>query len=712
MKRLSRPLDIDIPDHLLSVIVEEFDDASSFGHLFDEFFQHKSYHRPFVLKLIQAAKGHSSHSWEIRRLSILMLEHQVLKLSPENLTEFDFLFSQLSLKSSDGEGGKVDDFVLREGYSTTKTASFIIEFRRKLQRLDRVHRGIKGRKTSSIALRDFINVSRRDCKLCLARYLFTPEEVVERIFNQIQLSRGVLDENSSESFPMKQEIRQAFADLPDFEAQILKGLGRDCKICWVSESTTSEINSLVEYPLATVVLVIKPPGSDIEFEIKRTGRKRPNLLNVVYKRNGEIVVLPHRLDGGSMFRSLQWEARAAAVLSSIFRLVHGTDAPISKPLSISNIYAIPSRAGKVHILDYFTKPEVFGAGFREMRVAMRRSVEALKNGDGGDVPDLPGDLGLTVSFLTKFAPAQAILSGTSSFRLDRIADYLSSDGPERYFGEGFGIQYSETDAKWFADEVLEEVLGVYTPPAGRYQNYEQYVQQAISFPANRARADHNYLSVMQQIGSFWGTLMGIKGFSFGESFVGRNVGLKSFYDGGQWKVKIIFMDHDDVQIAGARSEGFRPLSALKGMTLDERFIWRDPMREGSVKSEASLLEQIYRIEPGMKKKARMMAHDAMRHSYKKTQKELDTNPELQQFFSRLFLEQIRDWDFIAGNYLESKDGPSGFDNWRAEAQGFLRSKNYDEALIDEFINSIKEYASFIEKYAFLYSPKYLPLSCS
>src|SRR6185312_2878626 len=50
--------------------------------------------------------------------------------------------------------------------------------------------------------------------------------------------------------------------MPRFETAILNRLCACRKIYWVSDRCGSELNSLVEYPLASAVLVIKPPGSD------------------------------------------------------------------------------------------------------------------------------------------------------------------------------------------------------------------------------------------------------------------------------------------------------------------------------------------------------------------------------------------------------------------------------------------------------------------
>ncbi len=118
------------------------------------------------------------------------------------------------------------------------------------------------------------------------------------------------------------------------------------KIFWVSDETSSAINSLVEYPLTTVVLVIKPPGSHYEFELKRAGR-RGNPLSVVFGRNGNRVPASHRLDGGSMQWLLRYEAGNGAKFSSIYRLVHDREAPLPGYISRSTVFAVPARGGDI-----------------------------------------------------------------------------------------------------------------------------------------------------------------------------------------------------------------------------------------------------------------------------------------------------------------------------------------------------------------------------
>ncbi|MFH0344011.1 MAG: hypothetical protein ACHBNF_18240, partial [Chromatiales bacterium] len=395
MKVLGRPSSISGQDRLLSLLTTQFDHVSQAYGLFDEFLGHKTYSRCFCLKLLTAARQRTGTAWNIRRLAVLMLEHQILKIHPDNLDDFDFLLTGLNLKEAPGFNVGVVSSVLKEGYSTTDLRQFIPEFRRRLQRLNRVHAKIRGRRTSDAGLRDFIDLSRRDCKLSLARYLFTAEEVVDEILSQLLVTDGAKDLDTSQPLFVEAEVERAISRLPDFEACILKNLCASPRIYWVSEVTSSEINSLVEYPLTTVVLTIKPPGSDIEFEIKRAGRKGPLGLNVVYARDGYEVAPSHRLDGGNMQWLLRHEAKAAAKLSLIYRLVHATEAPIASYIARSTIYSIPAGGAQVQILTYFTEPRVFEEGFREMRQAMADGVAAFKAEGYAKLPDLPGDLGLT-----------------------------------------------------------------------------------------------------------------------------------------------------------------------------------------------------------------------------------------------------------------------------------------------------------------------------
>ena len=656
----------------------------------------KTYQREFCLKLLETARGSRSSSWALRRLAILMLEHQVLKLPPDDVEEFAFLFRELGIKRPDIDG-HVSDAALNEGYSTTRMAGFVREFRLRLSRLNRVHLALNGNRTSTKALGDFIHASRSDCKLSLARYVFTPAEVADRIIGQVIQSTGVRDVAAIEQPQVSREMDHCLERLPRFESEIVRLLCEDSKIYWVSDTTSSELNSLVEYPLNTVVLVIKPPGSYLEFEIKRAGIKGSRPLGAVFQRDGYEVPSTHRLWAGSMAYYLRWEAAAAANLSKLYRLIHQTEAPISRTLAVSTIYAVPANGAEQHIVGYFSD----FSGTRhpdESRLAMRQVIAAFRNETGVSTPSLPGDFGLATQFLGHVVPSQSILMETSSFRLDRLLSYLSPQGADLYFAKGLNVSFTRDQARRFADELLEEVLGVYTPPDVGYRSHNQYIKAALSRPDNRARADSNYISIMGEIGKFWGTLLGTRSRTHGESFVGRNVGLRSVFENGEWRVKIVFLDHDALYLTEITTNHYHPLSLLPAITTDEKYIFGAP----HVIGETELLRGIYRVDQAVEAEGHSMLKNALRDSYKKTHSEICNAPRLQGRFSRGFVEGIRDWDQIVAGYLRVKDDPSKIGSWGDEASRLLQEKGYDEALVREYVRAVEKYSSFLQRYSFLY----------
>ncbi len=702
MKDLGRRSSISGRERLFNLLTTQFDDVSQAFSLFDEFLRHKTYSKCFCLKLLTAAQQRTGTSWDIRRLAVLMLEHQILKIHTDNLDDFDFLLTRLNLKKAGGQNARIVSSVLKEGYSTTDLRRFIPEFRRRLQRLNRIHAKISGWRTSDAALGDFIDLSRRDCKLSLARYLFTAEEVVEEILGRLLVTHGAQDLDTSQPLFVESEIEGAISRLPDYEADILRKLCVSSRIYWVSEFTSSEINALVEYPLTTVVLAIKPPGSDLEFEIKRAGRRGPFSLNVVYARDEYEVPPSHRLDGGNMQWLLRHEAKAAAKLSLIHRLVHDTEAPISSYISRSTIYSLPVDGREVQTLTYFTEPGVFAEGFDEMRQAMAEVVAAFKAEGYAKLPDLPGNLGLTAEFIGVVSPAQAILSGTSSFRLDKLAAYLSSEGPRRYFEDGLNMAYSSHDGRRLADAIMEEILGVYQPPDVRYQSHEKYLAAAFCVPENRARADGIYLSLLPEIGRFWGTLLAYRGYTRGESFVARNVGLKSCWEASQWKVRIIFMDHDAVVIPGPHDRDFHPQDALLGMLLDEHYLMG---RSGSALGAVGHLRNIYRVSDNLYQRGQELGQLALKKGYKRTQHQLSSNPKLRALFDQTFVDRLLDWDQLVNAYLRVKPNTAASPKWKDKKRAIFAAKGYEAHEFDESMEALENNRAHLERFAFLFDVK-------
>ena len=663
----------------------------------------REFDRRIAQQLMDAARGFSGAAWAERRLAVLLLENRILRISPDDLAEFDFIFVQLGLKPKGGADVSLLPSLLNEGHSSTTLTEFAVEFRRRVGRLNRVHERIDVGVPSCEAWRYLLRTSREACKLTLARYLFKPAEVVEEVRRAAAITHGVEHTLSRVHARPDFACASTHSGVPAFEREILSRLNADHEIYWVSEATSSELNSSIEYPLTSAVLVVKPPGSDLEFEIKRAGVRGPRKLDVVYERKGKPVAVSHCLHGGSLGWLGRRECRGSALFAAIYRLVHGKECPCSLTVSISSIVGVATSHGERHILDYLTDRETFGSGFEETRQAMMDCVKSLPADTGISPASFTGEMGCTLQFIGQVQPQQATIFNSSSFRLDRIAAYLSDDGPEEYFRVGLGRDYGREDAVWLADTILDEILGSVVRPSSDYSTYEQYVRSAFLVPENRRRADETYLSLMRQIGECWGTLLGVRGYSDGESFVLRNVGLKSQWREGGWRVRIIFMDHDDLVIPGIQLRHFHPLRAVPGMMRDQVHVLGGPLSGSFILGECGAVAKIYRATSELGETGLNALRLEMTAAYRKTQSGLAENVELQALFFPAFLERLGDFDSLVASFLQTDAARE--EHWKSEAAAYLSANKYPEELAAQYLQAIPQFRRFFERTAFLYVPR-------
>src|SRR5262249_9741080 len=235
MKPSKKPLYASIPAHLLGAIEVGFPDDALALRLFSEFFARKGYDREFALELVREARRSRGNSWEARRLAVLMLEHLILQIPLIELDELDILLVELGLKPRVGTAVPVYPRVKKEGYSSTVFKTFAEELRRKLERLGRIQKGMRGKRTSAAALQDFIDISRKDCRLSLARYVFEPKEVVDRILSQVKVSRGAIDIEPDRPAFAREQAQRVRDRMPEYEAEILDGLSKFGSIYWVDD---------------------------------------------------------------------------------------------------------------------------------------------------------------------------------------------------------------------------------------------------------------------------------------------------------------------------------------------------------------------------------------------------------------------------------------------------------------------------------------------
>ncbi len=662
-----------IAAEIKTTIQRDFEDADAILRLTGKFLVHPRYTRRFFRFLLRTARGEAGESWPVRRLALLFIERQLCTLNPRNLPEFEKAAAILGLKKP---GDNLVAGELVGCAAKMPLTEFVSQLLKKINRRN----GHEIPRTKLVA--DLIHRSTQECKLTLAPCAFSSKEIFEKILGQVKVSEGVL---SSPFVP----VRKRFAGirfLSTCEREILRQLQSSNQIYWVNDSTSSRINSMVEYPLGTAVLVLKLPGSNLEIEFKRAG-KRERPLQVLFEKNGYAVPISHRLQGVGTGWMLKSEFENESRFCSLFRAIHQHEPPLGRTSFITNIRRIPIKSGTADLITWLTDAETFGPGFKEMRVALERCLESF----GTPLPE--GPLAQTVAFLRHSQPRQSVVVGTSSFRLDRLRDYLSPVGARRYFGDGLGVKWTLTEARQFADDLLEEVFGTYVQPSVLYRSHREYLKAAFSIPENRAAADANYIFCMEEIGLVWGTMLAFGSHSTGESFVPRNVGLKAVWQNGMWKVKIIFMDHDSLQSPKPQQLQYHADDVMAATIHDETHIFGHALRHRTNIGAVTCLQDIYRIPQPLARKGMQQLRAAMLRSFGKVRASAAKGLLPCAYFAQMsdFEEVVR----MSINLGLSED-------WVAQALSALVNKGYTWKQSREYQETVRKHARFFREHASVY----------
>jgi len=686
---------------------EELEEDPRQQALLDRFLAASGFERQLAADLAALAAGSGGASWRARRLATLMLHRQALLIPRRDLVEHDFLFVLLDMKP--GPGQPLARRLLSEGFTTLEPGGFVRQFHAWLARNRRVFRDLHGARTSAAALRAFAAASHSECRLPLARHLFSATEVVARIAGQCRTSRGVASLLHLAGSNAAAEAERALSRLPAYEAAIVSALREPSAIYWVADRTASRFNSLVAQPPSTVALVVRPPGSCVEIEIKRSGCRGPHLLMVIERRESDAQPYGRGLAGVSLLPPLAGDARQSSRLALIYRRVHGVEAPLGSMLALATVYGVPSGAGENHLLDHLSQPAAWGAGYAEMRRALAALVASCAPARPSWRTELTGDLGLTLRLLHHFQPGQCILSGTSALRLDRAALYLGAAGSAaaREHSGGFvgaGLAHGKfRHAQDLTDEMLDEVLGLYTPPRVPYRDQREYVAAALAVPANRRRANRIYAALMRDLGRLWGTLLAVRGYSQGESFVARNVGLKSCWEGGRWRVRIVCMDHDALHLPDPGDEVFRPDAALHAMELDEVYLLGRLRRPRQAPfGAAEFLARIYRVGGVAARAGRADLRRALARAYHRTQAAVRRDPELTALFHPEFVRRLGDWDAVARLLIATPPGTELGDEFAAAVHRLLAGSDCRRELNAEYLETARRRAGQIRRFGFLY----------
>jgi hypothetical protein len=591
-------------------------------------------------RLAAAARGRDRAGWALRRCAALMLEH--LFWVCESAADEAVILSHLGPDASAIEAAGL---------------------RRRIARNARVHAGLRGPGTAPEALADFLHLAARDSRITLMRWLSTPEEVAGRIAGQVRNSRAVI-QPLLEAPGIAAEAALALARLPEWERRIAQALACSPRAFWAPLEPGPEAleGDLVAFPAGTVVLTVQPPGSDLEIEIKRTGRPSPRPLAVVWERNGQPVPTSHRLDGGSYWDMLRFEAASAARLSTVWRALHGEEAPIARALAVKAVYALPDGGRELPVLDFFVQE----AARNPREGAMARVVQAFCAEQDVEAPDLRDEMALASHFLLHAAPAQSVILGTSAHRLDKLAASLADP---RSLAEDPG------EARRLLADLLDETLGLFEPPEEPCSDPAAWLEAVFARPANRRRAEACHCAAAARLGALWGTFLALGVRSYGESLVGRNVGLKAVFRSEDWSVDLISMDHDNLRIAGPDDREIEPAAILVANVKDELALFGGPYKGAQVRGSLELLGDIYRADEAGRADARAGFFTAARAAFERSVAALEPGGAAAGLFAPAFLEELRRWRRAAARFLSGAPEAEQPPAWTAAIEkhaAFLR----------------------------------------
>ena len=186
----------------------------------------------------------------------------------------------------------------------------------------------------------------------------------------------------------------------------------------------------------------------------------------------------------------------------------------------------------------------------------------------------------------------------------------------------------------------------------------------------------------------------------------RNVGLRSIWRGGEWQVRITFMDHDDLTMAGSRYSYLWPARELAGMERDQIHILGGSFGCDPIPGAVGALRAIYRVSLETAASGVRIVESAAVAAYRRTQAQLDGERNgLRALFYPQFLERHRDFDRLIDSFLAASAPDDAAWKPRVERSIFV-PRGYGRELIEESVaEAVPRHRGFLERMRFLYDTK-------
>jgi len=177
--------------------------------------------------------------------------------------------------------------------------------------------------------------------------------------------------------------------------------------------------------------------------------------------------------------------------------------------------------------------------------------------------------------------------------------------------------------------------------------------------------------------------------------VARNVGLKSRWERGRWRVRIVFMDHDNLQLGHDTPQ---PLELVRGMRTDDIYMMGRPGR--GIPGSTGLLREIYRVGPETALGGKAGLLRAMARAYRRTLRALRVDPRLGELLPEPLRREAGDWEAAVRHYLRRDRAAGGA--WKERVRRRLARRGYAEQRIENHLQALEEQGAILESLAPLY----------
>jgi hypothetical protein len=187
--------------------------------------------------------------------------------------------------------------------------------------------------------------------------------------------------------------------------------------------------------------------------------------------------------------------------------------------------------------------------------------------------------------------------------------------------------------------------------------------------------------------------------------VPRNVGLKPVWADGAWQVRIVFMDHEQTEVAGGRLHQFEPRLAVPGMHKDWAHILGGKIARQVWPGTLAVLGEIYRIDPARRLAARAALIQATRAAYRRTIAAMRQDPAVAGHFQPGFVAGVPAWDRIVAHYRARRGDLRARRAWPAALRRELRSLGLDTpAVVRQYRRAIRRHGWWLRRCVYLFAP--------